>query len=140
MYMLDTDHATLYQQGHPTLGQRLERLQPNLLATSVITYDEQVSGRLAIVHKARNPQERIVAYHWLQRTLQFFCRMPVLPFDEAAATMFQQLTTLRLRIGTQDLLIAAIALSNEVTLLTRNLRDFQKVPGLTLEDWSIPQN
>jgi tRNA(fMet)-specific endonuclease VapC len=139
MYLLDTDHASLYQQGHPALGQRLNHLPPNQVATSVITYDEQVSGRLAVVRKARNQQERINAYYWLQRTLHFFCRMPVLPFDEAAATQFQQLTTLKLRIGTQDLLIASIALANEMTLLTRNLRDFQKIPGLALEDCSLPQ-
>lgn len=138
MYILDTDHATLYQQGHPALGQRLAQLPPNQLTTSVITYDEQVSGRLAVVHKARNHQARIQAYYWLQRTLHFFCRMPVLPFDEAAAAMFQQLTTLKLRIGTQDLLIASIALANEMSLLTRNRRDFQSVPGLALEDWSVP--
>ena len=140
MYLLDTDHATLYQQGHPALGQQLAQLSPNQLTTSVITYDEQVSGRLAVVHKARTHQERIHAYYWLQRTLQFFCRMPVLPFDEAAAAMFQQLTAAKLRIGTQDLLIASIALANEMTLLTRNLRDFQRVPGLALADWSNPQN
>lgn len=140
MYILDTDHASLYQQGHPALGRRLDRLLPNQLAVSVITYDEQVSGRLAVVHKARSQQERINAYYWLQRTLHFFCRMPVLPFDEAAASMFQQLVALKLRVGTQDLLIASIALGNEMTLLTRNLRDFQKVPGLVLEDWSVPQN
>ncbi|MCE7983096.1 MAG: type II toxin-antitoxin system VapC family toxin [Caldilinea sp. CFX5] len=64
--------------------------------------------------------------------------MPVLPFDEAAAAVFQQLTAAKLRIGTQDLLIASIALANEMSLLTRNLRDFQRVPGLILEDWSTP--
>ncbi|MCE7983095.1 MAG: hypothetical protein DYG89_18070 [Caldilinea sp. CFX5] len=63
MYLLDTDHATLYQQGHAELGRRLAQLPPNQLTTSVITYDEQVSGRLAVVHKARNHQERIHAYY-----------------------------------------------------------------------------
>lgn len=140
MYILDTDHATLYQQGHPALGQRLNQLPPNQLTTTVITYDEQVSGRLAVVHKTRNSQERIQAYHWLQHTLRFFCRMPILPFDEVAAALYQGLTIAKVRIGTQDLLIASIALANEMTLLTRNLRDFQKVPGLRLEDWSVPLN
>ena len=65
--------------------------------------------------------------------------MPVLPFDEAAAALFQQLTALKVRIGTQDLLIASITMGSEMTLLTRNLRDFQKVPGLALEDWSVSQ-
>jgi tRNA(fMet)-specific endonuclease VapC len=140
MYILDTDHASLYQQGHPELGRRLSHLSPNQLATTVITYDEQVSGRLAVVRKARIGHERIRAYYWLERTLQFFCRMPVLPFDEAAARMFQELTAMKLRMGTQDMLIASIALASEMTLLTRNLRDFEKVPGLALEDWSAPQN
>lgn len=140
MYILDTDHATFYQQGHPIVGQRLNKLPPNQLATTVVTYDEQVTSRLAVVHKARNHQERIQAYHWLQHTLRFFCRMPILPFDEAAATLFQELTAAKVRIGTQDLLIASIALTNEMTLLTRNRRDFQKVPGLVLEDWSVPPN
>lgn len=73
MYILDTDHASLYQQGHPALGRRLDHLPPNQLATTIITYDEQLAGRLAVVHKARNRQERIQAYYWLQRTLHFFC-------------------------------------------------------------------
>ncbi len=96
---------------------RLDHLPPNQLATTIITYDEQLSGRLSVVHKARNNQERIQAFYWLQRTLHFFCRMPVLPFDEAAATMFQQIMALKLRIGTQDLLIASIVIANEMTLL-----------------------
>lgn len=140
MYILDTDHATLYQQGHPILGQRLATLPPNQLATAVVTYEEQITGRLAIVRRASSGPARVHAYLWLQRTLDFFCRMPVLPFDEPASAIFQQLIALKLRIGTQDLLIASIALTNEMSLLTRNRRDFQKVPGLLLEDWSIPQD
>ena len=51
---------------------------------------------------------------------------------------FRRLLALRLKVGTQDLLIASVALANEMTLLTRNVRDFQKVPGIRYEDWSIP--
>lgn len=45
----------------------------------------------------------------------------------------------RPRIGTMDLKIAAIALANDATLLSRNLRDFGKVPGLRVEDWTNGQ-
>ena len=140
MFILDTDHATLYQQGHPALGERLRSLSTGELATTVVTYEEQISGRLAVVRRASKSSERIQAFFWLQETLTFFCRMPVLPFDETAATVFQQLTTAKLRIGTQDLLIAAITLSKGAILLTRNRRDFQRVPGLMIEDWSILSN
>jgi predicted nucleic acid-binding protein len=49
---------------------------------------------------------------------------------------FQRLCVRRVRIGTMDLKIAAIALANDATLLSRNLPDFAKVPGLRVEDWS----
>ncbi len=140
MYLLDTDHVSLYQQGNPSIGRRLQQLPPNQIATTIITYEEQVAGRLAAVRKVRSGSERVNAYFWLQRTMEFYCRMPVLPFDAAAATILQQLISLKLRIGTQDLLIAAIALANDMMLLTRNRRDFQKVPSLSLPDWSLPMD
>jgi tRNA(fMet)-specific endonuclease VapC len=46
-----------------------------------------------------------------------------------------RLRRLRIRIGTQDLKIAAIALSRDALLLSANLRDFQRVPGLRVENW-----
>lgn len=75
MYVLDTDHATLYQQGNPSIGKQLSSLPPNQIVTTVITYDEQIAGRMAVVRKSRTPQERIRAYYWLHQTLHFFCRI-----------------------------------------------------------------
>lgn len=62
---------------------------------------------------------------------------PFCPFDEQALEIFQSLWLQRVRIGTMDLKIAAIALSNHATLLTRNSKDFSKVPGLRFDDWSV---
>ena len=137
MYILDTDHVTLYQQGYAALGQRIAGLSPEELGTTVITYEEQLQGRLAVVRRARTVPERLTAYYWLRRTLDFFCRFPVIPFVEGAAKAFQHLKDLKLRIGTQDLLIAAIALSRQTTVVTRNQRDFGRIPDLLIDDWSL---
>ena len=63
--------------------------------------------------------------------------MTVLPFDVRAAAHFDELKGQRIRVGTQDLKIAAIALANDATVLTRNTQDFSRVPGLKFEDWSV---
>jgi tRNA(fMet)-specific endonuclease VapC len=63
-------------------------------------------------------------------------QFPVVPFDQAAEDRFQQLWSLRLCIGTSDLKIAAITLVNNLILVTRNRRDFGRIPGLKLDDWS----
>lgn len=68
--------------------------------------------------------------------LDNYRRIPVLAFDEAAAVVFQRLRRTRLRIGSMDLKIAAIVLSRDATLLSRNLADFRQVPGLWVEDWT----
>jgi len=68
--------------------------------------------------------------------LDHYRAIQVLDFDELAATEFERLQKLRLRIGTMDLKIASIALAHNATLLSRNLKDFSKVPGLQVEDWS----
>jgi len=60
----------------------------------------------------------------------------VLEFDEAAAAEFQRLKQSRLRIRTTDLKMAAIALTHDATLLSRNLSDFRHVPALKVEDWT----
>ena len=66
---------------------------------------------------------------------RFFAAWQILPFDERAAEEFRRLRGERVRIGATDLKIAANTLVHAGTLVSRNLRDFDKVPGLRVENW-----
>ena len=61
----------------------------------------------------------------------------MLYFDGIAATVYERLLSQKVRIGTQDLRIASIALSQSAVLLTRNSQDFSRVQGLQLDDWTV---
>ncbi len=78
----------------------------------------------------------LLAYDRLLATVRYFAQVNVLPFTPAAAATLQKFRDQRIRIGTQDLRIAAIVLAVGGTLVTSNRRDFEKVPGLTIEDWN----
>ncbi len=93
-------------------------------------------GWLAFIAKARTTIQQVNAYARLRALLDDFIRRPVLDFDEACAFEFQALSALRLRIGTMDLRIASTALAHGALLLSRNLKDFRKVPGLRVDDWA----
>ena len=80
-------------------------------------------------------REQIRAYERFQATITAFSKLDLLPFDEEAARHFHRLQSARVRIGTKDLKIASICLATDATLLTRNLVDFEKVPGLRVENW-----
>jgi len=137
-YVLDTDHVSLYQRGHEPLGERLTVVPEEQLAMTIITVEEQLRGRLANIRRATTASDRIQAYAWLHETLDFFRQFTILDFDEDAAAEFDALKQQKVRIGTQDLRIAAIVLARGEILLTRNRVDFTKVPGLAIEDWTLP--
>lgn len=140
MYILDTDHLSLLERASTHEAQRLRfRLQmllPEERVTTIISFEEQLRGWLAILAKARDLEQQIFAYERLKRTLQNYSKLVVMDFDARAADVFQDLQKQRLRIGTMDLKIAAIVLANNATLLSRNLKDFGKIPTLQVEDWA----
>jgi tRNA(fMet)-specific endonuclease VapC len=76
-------------------------------------------------------------YTLLLETLNGFSKAPVLPFDTKAIAMFDEMRKQKVRVATMYLRIAAIAMSNNLVLLTRNIGDFSKVPGLAIEDWTV---
>ncbi|MGH9769430.1 MAG: type II toxin-antitoxin system VapC family toxin [Blastocatellia bacterium] len=140
MYILDTDHVSLLEKKQTAESQRLlfrlTSVPPEEKATTIITFEEQMRGWMAWIAQARSLSEQIERYKYLNETLQRYCAVTVLDFDKNAAEKFQRLQKARIRIGTMDLKIAAIALTNNATLLSRNLKDFGKIPGLKVEDWS----
>jgi tRNA(fMet)-specific endonuclease VapC len=140
MHLLDTDIMTLLERGGPEgarLKARLETIPPDDLATTIVSYEEQMRGWLAVSAKARTSEAQIAAYRRLKTHLLIYSKIAVLDYDEKAAAEFERLRQAKIRIGTMDLKIAAIALANNATLLTRNLTDFGKVPGLQAQDWSL---
>lgn len=64
----------------------------------------------------------------------------MLKFDRDAYNCYTDLVSQRIRIGTRDLRIAAVVMSKNAILVTRNRRDFERVPGLRFEDWTIEES
>ena len=140
-FLLDTDHLSILQrQSGPeyvALAARLARQQPADLALSVISLHEQVLGCHTYLSRARSSADVVRGYAMLWRVLQDFAAAAVLPFDAAAAAALDGLVAQRVRLAAMDLRIASIALSRGLVVLTRNVRDFGRVPGLVTEDWTV---
>jgi len=137
LYVMDTDIAGFAFQRHSKVMQRIQSLpEDDLIVTTIITFGEDLSGWLPACRRAPDGASRAHAYARLQRGLDFYRRWPCLPFDAAAAVIFDGLRGQRLRIGTNDLAIAAITLSTGGVLLTRNAVDFERIPNLLFEDWT----
>ncbi|HEV7401684.1 MAG TPA: type II toxin-antitoxin system VapC family toxin [Chthoniobacteraceae bacterium] len=137
MLVLDTNH--IVELGYPS--SRSERLlgrlaaDPRPLAVTIISAEEQLRGWMAQMHRTSDPLRLPPLYQQFQERIEYYAECLVLPWEEEAAVRFLQFRRQRIRIGTQDLKIACIALSFEATLLTRNLSDFRQVPGLLVENW-----
>lgn len=142
MYILDTDHISLLESASSSpeaqrLRFRINKLKGPERITTIITFEEQVRGWMSFLAQARSLAQQVAAYGRLKGVLDRYLKITVLEFDVGAAAEFERLQRLRLRIGTMDLKIAAIALAHNATVLTRNLKDFSRVPDLRVEDWTL---
>jgi tRNA(fMet)-specific endonuclease VapC len=104
---------------------------------TIVTVDESLTGWYTQIRRARNDEAVIRAYGALQRVVKELALVPILSFDATAADVARKLRLKDRRMGTNDLRIAAIAVSNSATLITRNLKDFSRLADLTVEDWSV---
>ncbi len=140
MYVLDTDHLSLMQRdGLPgqRIRARLSFLPVDQVATTVISYEEQVKGRLLVLSQAKTAEKVTSAYRGLQQLSVDYRSIHLLAFDEAAFDQARQLRKQYPRLGAMDLKIAAIALTQDATILTRNQKDFGQILNLKIEDWSL---
>ncbi len=136
LWILDTDHISLYQRGNLTIINRVSSANSNNLAVTVISLEEQMYGRLSEIKRATSAPTLITSYSRLEITLDYYKSVQVLPFDQNAHKYFEDLIRQKVRVGTQDLRIAAIALSVKGVVVTRNQKDFGKVPNLQVENWA----
>jgi tRNA(fMet)-specific endonuclease VapC len=139
-WILDTDHVSLVLWDNPVVTPRLD-VARSRAAVTIITVQEVFNGWVGQLNQPQNTRELLLAkYHQLYRATELFRKMPILEFDDRALDRYTQLLDqnppLRKKRIQQDMRIAAIALVNGATVVTRNRRDFELVPGLPIEDWS----
>jgi tRNA(fMet)-specific endonuclease VapC len=137
LVVLDTNHFSVLAH-EAVAGVALQRRlvdNDSQVHTTIVTAQEVFEGWFALIKRHSPGRDQIRGYSQFQHSMALLTRLRILPFDEDAATRFELLQRQRIRIGTMDLKIAAICLAHDATLLTRNLVDFEKVPGLRGENW-----
>ncbi|MFM6397625.1 type II toxin-antitoxin system VapC family toxin [Planktothrix sp.] len=137
LWVLDTDHISLFQRQHPKVLERLSNINPAYRAVTIITVEESVRGWLKTIKDAKTIDNLVKAYADLKETIEFFNAIYVLDFDQESGNYYTELKRQKIRIGTQDLKIASIVLSQQAILVTRNRKDFEKIPNLLIEDWTV---
>ena len=129
-YLLDTNVCVRYLAGRSqALKIRLDSISPDDLAICSVVKAELRYG----AYKSQQIEKTIQAQN------VFLDQIYSLPFDDVTAEIYGQIRTLLERagkpIGANDLLIAAIAIANQLILVTHNTAEFNRVPGLVVEDW-----
>jgi tRNA(fMet)-specific endonuclease VapC len=136
LYVFDTDVLTLYDHGDLNVTRRVIAHATDELATTVISVQEIVEGWLGYVKRQTRPDQIAHGYEELADVIPFLACFTILPYRQSSITRFDHLRGLRLNVGTNDLRIAAIALEHGAVVVTRNLRDFGRIPGITAENWA----
>src|SRR5262245_38210839 len=121
LYIRDTDILQLFQDGHPLVVARVESVAPGERAISVVTVEEQLSGWYGQLRQAKQPERLAWVYRRLAATARFLSRVQIIDFDEAAIQRYLDLKQRKLKIGANDLRIAATVLEHDAILVTRNV-------------------
>ncbi len=127
-YLIDTDLVIDHLANVTEANQLLEHLAPEGIAISMITYMEAFQG----VVRSPHGKEARAKFQTFRRSV------PVLPFSlsvaKRCAVLREQLKTKQKRVKARalDLINAAIALEHDLTLVTRNVKDYQDIPDLNL--------
>jgi tRNA(fMet)-specific endonuclease VapC len=142
LIILDTDIISVLDTrsggAYDNLARRLGDAQVERVCVTIVSVEEQMRGWLSYIAASRTTSRQVEGYSRLHRMIRWYEQQEVIDFDPSAAGVFDELKRARLRMGAMDLKIAAIALDRGALLLSRNLRDFKRVPHLLVEDWTRP--
>ena len=137
MVVLDTNHFSELERGSIECERLMHRveLSGEDPFTTVVTAEEVMSGWLAQVRGRLSPERLLKAYGAFQNGIESLHGWTLPPWNADVSAIFDSLRRGGVRIGTMDLRIASICLNYDAILLTRNLADFRRVPGLRVENW-----
>lgn len=131
MYLLDTDHCVFLLRGSPLVFGRLAQRGTAEAHISIISVSELLFG----AYWSSRPTENIIEVNSLVGSLA------VLPLTHSVADLFARIKVDLLRKGQPledpDILIAATAIENDLTLATHNTAHYARISGLRLEDWAV---
>lgn len=134
-YLLDTNILSALGWADPRLLARLAAVSSESVCVSVVSVDEMLTGWHSMLRRTKDDEARAVIYSRFASTVQLAGQFNILGLNMAAMARFRWLVGLKLNVGPNDLRIAATALEYDLTVVTRNLRDFERVPGLQVENW-----
>lgn len=137
MYILDTNILTALHLGNSKIINAIQKIGNERIAITIVTKVEMLRGRIDFLLKADRGESLLRAQDLLLETEKQLNLIEVLLFENAAINHFEKLITIpsMRKAGRADLLIASIVLSQNGTLVTRNIKDFQRFPNLKLINW-----
>jgi tRNA(fMet)-specific endonuclease VapC len=138
MIAFDADVLSEILAGDPLLAAKAAEVSPSEQTVPIVVVEEILRGRLNAIRRAEAAKSKITlrrAYELFDETLDAFRQVAKLPYSEAADNLYQQWRGKKIRGGTHDLRIAAICVAHGARLITRNRRDFENFPGLSMEVW-----
>jgi tRNA(fMet)-specific endonuclease VapC len=139
MTAFDTDVLSDILRGVPALVARATLIHPTQQCVPTVAVEEVIRGRLAVIRQVQAGKGKVnlaQAYDLFDKSFQALAAFQILPYSDAADRLVQSFRSGKIRVGTRDLRIAAICIVHGATLVTRNARDYSKIPGLTLDVWS----
>lgn len=138
MIAFDTDVLTEILGGNVLFVERAVKIPASEQAIPIVVVEEIVRGRLNAIRQAKAGRGRLAlarAYELFEQSLTDFRHVPILSYTPAAESLFQTRRRQGIRVSTHDLRIAAICIDRSATLVSRNRRDFDRVPGLSVTYW-----
>jgi tRNA(fMet)-specific endonuclease VapC len=138
MKAFDTDILTEILAGNPAYAERIAKVPLAEQAVPIVAVEEIIRGRLNVIRQAEAGKARITieqAYLLFEQTLDDIRELKMLSFTQQAEALLKEWRKKKIRGSTHDLRIAASCMVTSATLVTRDRRDVQSIPGLSVESW-----
>lgn len=138
MITFDSDVLSSMFIGEPAISLRASLIPIDEQSVPIVVIEELIRGRLNTIRQAEAGKATVSierSYELLELTIAALRKITVLPYNSKAHSLFLQWRDQKIKVGTHDLRVAAICIAHSAKLISRNRRDFDKIPGLLVEYW-----